>query len=207
MTEQTKIPKMRVKLGEQNDLKFMLSIKGSTSDPTTVQPTLRFVITDAKTGISVGFPMKQLEGDIVGVIIPDLQGLFQEGVDYTGQLEVIVGSRWFNPVTVGLVFEREVKVEAVPILTKGTKVSVEDLQEAVGAEDEFSSIIKPTSKPNPVVNERELLDVLFTDKKETKIQSAPQSQPARKRSILNPRLAKLKKNLKTLISEAWCELE
>jgi hypothetical protein len=165
------------------------------------------MITEAKTGMSVGLPMKRLEEGTVGVIIPDMQGMFQEGVDYTGQLEVIVGSRWFNPVTVGLVFERDVKVEATPILSKETKAAVKPIQEAVGAENKPSPVINPTPKPKSMVNEKALLNALFSDKKRTKIQPGTQPQLVRKQPPLNPKLAKLKNNLKSMITEAWNELE
>jgi hypothetical protein len=216
MTEQTKIPKMRVKLGEQNELKFMLSIKGSTSDPAATQPKIRFMITEAKTGMSVCFPMERLEEGTVGVTIPGLQGVFREGADYTGQVEVIVGNRWFNPTTVGLVFEKEMEVEAAPILTEETKVAVEDLQESAGlgeeTEDEFSAVIKPTPKPvkkPSAVNEGALLDVLFSEenpkpKPSPKAPAIPQKAVAKP---VDPSVAKMKNHLKSMISEAWSELE
>jgi len=215
MTEQTKIPKMRVKLGEQNELKFMLSIKGSTSDPAATQPKIRFMITEVKTGMSVCFPMERLEEGTVGVIIPDLQGVFREGTDYTGQVEVIVGNRWFNPTTVGLVFEKEMEVEAAPILTEETKVAVEDLQESAGfgEEDEFSAVIKPAPKPakkQPVVNEGALLDVLFSEEKsKTKPVSTPSPKapaPQKPQTPVDPSVMKMKNSLKSMISEAWSDI-
>lgn len=214
MTE-TKIPKMRVKLGEQNELKFMLSIKGSTSDPAATQPKIRFMITEAKTGMSVCFPMERLEEGTVGVTIPGLQGVFQEGADYTGQVEVIVGNRWFNPATVGLVFEKEMEVEAAPILTEETKVAVEDLQESASpeGEDEFSAVIKPTPKPvkqKSVVNESALLDVLFSEEKPKPVaKPAPPSQkpaPTPQKKTVDPSLTKMKNSLKSMISEAWSDI-
>lgn len=213
MTEQTKIPKMRVKLGEQNELKFMLSIKGSTSDPTATQPKIRFMVTEAKTGMSVCFPMERLEEGLVGVTLPALNGVFKENAEYTGQVEVIVGNRYFTPTTVGLVFEKEMEVEAAPILTEETKVAVEDLQESAGlgeeTENEFSTVIKPTPKPEkkrPVVNEGALLDVLFSEEKP---KAKPAFTPSPKTPVtkpINPSVAKMKNSLKSMISEAWGDI-
>lgn len=211
MAEQTKIPKMRVKLGEQNELKFMLSIKGSTSDPATAQPKIRFMITEAKTGMSVCFPMERLEEGTVGVNIPAINGIFKEGVEYAGQVEVIVGNRYFTPTSIGLVFEKEMEVEAAPILTEETKVAVEDLQEAVEPEEEFMTVIKkpelPKAKPKPVVHEGAALDILFSEPAPVK-RKAPASvkTPAPQKPQADPSVTKMKNRLKSMISEAWSDI-
>jgi hypothetical protein len=71
MDEQTKTPRMRVKLGELNKLKFALSIKASTSDSTISKPEFRFLIRDPENSMSLCFPMEKTEeGDVVSVAIP-----------------------------------------------------------------------------------------------------------------------------------------
>lgn len=225
MTEQTtNIPKMRFKLGELNELKFMLSIKGSTSDQAAAQPKIRFLVTEAKTGMAMCFPMEKLEEGVVGVNIPALVGVFQEGADYTGQVEVIVGNRWFNPTTIGLVFEREMKVEAVPILTEENqkKIMVEELQENLKPEQEddgFSGVIRSEAqaseltKPKFQVNQ-EALGVLFSEPKLHRSKStAPNSnakslskKPSSSLSSFGNQ-QQLKNRLKSMIFEACSELE
>jgi len=216
---ETKIPKMKVRLGEENELKFSLSIKGSTSDASATQPRIRFMVTETKTGTSVCFPMSKLEEGTMGVTIPDLPHVFKEGAEYTGQVEVIVGNRWFNPTTVGLVFEREMKVEAAPLLEEETnpRLRVEDLQEALEGsegEDEFASFIKPEPTPakkksHAPLDEEMARGVLFTEKplvpaKPARAPSVAVQTPVKK--PMDSGLQKVKNNLKSMISEAWDEL-
>ena len=139
MTSEQKIPRMAVKLGEVNELKFRLSIKGSTSDPEAREPKVRFMVTETKTGLSVCFPMEVKEEGVVKVMIPSLPGIFRENTEYTGNVEVIVGSRWFNPTTVGLVFEQDMEVEASPVLSEQETAklfSVESLDTSSSDNDE-----------------------------------------------------------------------
>lgn len=197
-----KTPKMRVKLGELNELKFKLSIKGSTSDPDATEPRVRFLVTEKQTGISICLPMELNEG-LVKVTLPNLPGIFRENSEYTGNVEVIVGSRYFNPTTVGLVFERDMEVQAAPIFSEENHpLAVEELQEGKPQpehEDEFSSVIKPEPKKfvkgSGKFDETMMKGVIFTEKQ------------VQKPVVLNASMQKTKNYLKSLIEEAWEELE
>lgn len=202
-----KIPKMRVKLGELNELKFKLSIKGSTSDPDAIEPKIRFLITEKQTGMSVCLPMEMNEG-LVKVTLPNLPGVFRENSEYTGNVEVIVGSRYFNPTTVGLVFEREMEVEAAPIFSEESRqLSVEELQEKkpqYESEDELSSVIKPNpTKSVKGFDETMMKSVIFTEKQVQKPVIAIPKKPI----VVNATMQKTKNYLKAMIAEAWEELE
>lgn len=206
MNEKT-TPKMRVRLGEDNELRFSLSIKGSISDATAAKPKVRFMVTETKTGTSICFPMENLGEGTMGVKIPNIPHIFKEGIEYLGQVEVIVGNRWFAPTTVGLVFERELKVEATPILSESPQETPREEEE----EEEFSSFIKPEPKAatkRSSLVEGMALDILFSEKP---IQQAsvtppsPQVQAPVKKPV-NLGLQKIKNNLKSMINEAWNEM-
>ncbi len=105
---------MHVNFGESSELKFMLSIKGSTSDPNISRPNVRFMITENQSGFSVCFPMKSNDDGTVGVTIPDLPHVFREDRTYNAKIEVIVGSKYFVPANMELVFERPMQVAVAP---------------------------------------------------------------------------------------------
>lgn len=193
---------MRVKLGESNELKFMLSIKGSTSDPNAAHPLIRFMVTETKTGMSLCFPMQNIDENMVGVTIPDIPAIFREDADYTGKVEVIVGNRYFTPTQVGLVFEREMEVEAAPMLAEADYVPEAEEPE------EFDAVIKP-SRGAPVSSTL-ARSIVFNEKK-TVVQAPPVAapRPAPKKPVapVDPKKQQLKNKLKSLLVESWNELE
>lgn len=215
MTEsQNKLPKIRVKLGKPNELKFELSVKGSTSDPEASQPKIRFLISEAKGGPALSLPMSRVKEGVWAVNIPPVPGVLREDGEYTGLVEVIVGNMWFNPTTVGLVFEQEVEVLAAPLLEEDQKTPVlEEAQEDEG-EEAFLSVLKKTApKKTMKLNEGATLDILFgAFKTEEEEQPAPppkktiKEQTENRNNTVNsvapqedPRMRKVKDKLKELI--------
>lgn len=216
MDEQTKTPRMRVKLGELNKLKFALSIKASTSDSTISKPEFRFLIRDPESSMSFCFPMEKTEeGDVVSVSIPGNPNFFREGVDYLGKVEVILGNFWFSPTSVRLQFEQKLEVQASSLIAEEDAITVEEIQEEIRTEEksELDAVIKPEPKPTKkkqLFNEEALLDILFT---ETRIKPTAQqstSGPVKKtpqKVVVDPKVTKMKNRLKLMISEALGELE
>lgn len=186
---------MRVELGKPNELKFMLSIKGSTSDPNAVQPTIRFLVTEQKSGLSMCFPMERKDDGMVSVTLPDMPDVFKETAEYVGQVEVIVGGRYFTPTKVGLLFERPMMIEAKPVLSDQDESEPETLEELI--------------QPEAILGGGfDIRNVAFSDKPKRVAPppSAPKPSPAPARP-LRPEAQKLKTKLKSLLVEAWNELE
>lgn len=142
-------------------------------------------------------------GGVVEVQIPRSLHLFKEGTEYLGNVEVLVGSRWFNPTTVQLVFERaEVEQEEgdeQPLDIQAEPILAETVQE-----ENLDAVIRPEPMRTPKgrINENLARGVLFSEIKPPK--PVPQPQPTR---VLPPELLRTKNALKSLISEAWNELE
>jgi hypothetical protein len=111
-------PKLKVKLDKANELEFLLSIKGTSSDPMAVQPVVKFHLKEEKSEFGLVFPMERVDGEKVKVTIPGTLPYFAEGKNYTGIVEVNLGNRLFMPTTVDIIFERELEVIALPILEK-----------------------------------------------------------------------------------------
>lgn len=214
-SEEDKYPKMRAKLGVLDELKFKLSIKGETSDPESVTPKARFMVTEVKTGISVCLPMV-MESGVATVVIPTLPGVLKENTDYIGSVEVIVGKLWFNPTTIRLVFESDIEVESMPIFSEKPELQGTLLKEEEEVIEDFSDIIKPSARPvksKPAILPTEfesslLKGVLFTENTPRSQPQPVKAKPAEQKKILpNPNQEKMKKSLKSMISDAWNELE
>lgn len=160
-------PKFQLKLNEENELDFKLSIEGSVSDQDMAKPVFRFVMTENNSEKGWVFPVrtKYKGGDIFTVKIPALNENVQENAMYNGRLEVIMGNVLMVPTEVMMEFKRPIGVKAMPInppvTSEPTKTkpapSITEKKEKVDEiiEEDIDAIIAaaPSSKqkiqPNP----------------------------------------------------------
>jgi hypothetical protein len=226
-TENPKNPRMALKLDEANTVRFKLSIQGTVSDPTQTQPVVRFVVTENKSGVAWLFPLQRGNEDNLFVsTIPNMPSAFSETKDYTGRVEVIVGGRYFNPTTVNIAFERELTVEGSAVLTEEQEPTDKEVDDIFGVikPDTNSKILREKKTQSP---EAALInDVLFSKHKQEPVTVAesPKTKPAvqlqkkpvtQKKSLTAiveekvPRggREKYKNKLKSLIAEAWEEMD
>jgi hypothetical protein len=112
-------PKFQLKLNEENELDFKLSIEGSVSDQDMAKPVFRFVMTENNSDKGWVFPVrsKYKGSDIFTVKIPALNENVQENSLYSGRLEVIMGNVLMVPTEVMMEFKRPIGVRATPIST------------------------------------------------------------------------------------------
>jgi hypothetical protein len=115
------LPKVELKLNEENELSFRLSIEGS--DALDSKPVFRFVMTEADSDRGWVFPGKSEGDDLVNVRIPSLKETFSPTKKYFGKLEVIVGSHYFNPTEVMVEFNTPLSVSAIPVTNSPKKKS------------------------------------------------------------------------------------
>lgn len=164
--------KLKAKLGKANELEFLLSIKGTSSDPMAIQPEVRFHLKEQSGGFGLIFPMERIGGEKVKVSIPGDLPYFNEGRVYTGIVEVNLGNRLFMPTTVDIIFEKELEVVALPILVKEEEEPQEE--EKVELEEVFAHGEKPRALS--------LLDVAFPEQKKKAASKAtpPPAAPPKK---------------------------
>lgn len=107
-------PKFQLKLNEESEIDFKLSIEGSVSDQNMAKPVFRFVMTENSSDRGWVFPVKtKYKGsDIFTVKIPALNESAIEDVPYNGRLEVIMGNLIMIPSEVLLEFKRPFNVKA-----------------------------------------------------------------------------------------------
>lgn len=107
-------PKFQLKLNEESEIDFKLSIEGSVSDADMAKPIFRFVMTENNSDRGWIFPVKtKYKGsDIFTVKIPPLNESAKENTPYSGRLEVIMGNLIMVPTEVLLEFKRPFSVKA-----------------------------------------------------------------------------------------------
>lgn len=187
-------PKLKAKLGKANDLEFLLSIKGTSSDPMAVQPEVRFHLKEQAGGFGLLFPMERVDGEKVKVTIPGDLPYFNEGKVYTGIVEVNLGNRLFTPTTVNIIFEKELEVVALPILVKEEEEPVPE--EKIELEEIFS--------PGPP-KAMSLLDIAFPEEKASlPPKKAVSTTPPKKKVVLTKEeqtREKLKAKFKSMLAD------
>lgn len=122
--------KITLKLDESNDLKFKMNIQGTTSEPGATKPQVRFVLTekDNPTAMGLLFPVLSTDGDTITFTIPALSGVVKVGAVYSGKVEVFIGSRFFVPVSMDIIFSKNLSVEVVAVKEeKETPMDVTDI--------------------------------------------------------------------------------
>jgi hypothetical protein len=171
------------KLNEESQMDFKLSIKGSGNLPDGKQ-IMRFVINEElEDKIGVSLPAHPNENG-VSVVIPPLKNIFVANKKYVGKLEIIIGNKYFNPLSMEVQFtepeeETEIKVDEVILPEMEEEVEESKKKESKDSLQEISDeLFKSFEKEVPVA------------KKEQKV---PVEAPAYK--------AELKEMLKNMLSQ------
>lgn len=156
-------PKFQLKLNEENELDFKLSIEGSVSDQDMAKPVFRFVMTENSSDKGWVFPVrtKYKGSDIFTVKIPALNENVQENSLYSGRLEVIMGNVLMVPTEVVMEFKRPIGVKAMPINVpsavaktppvlekkqdKNDSVIEEEIDAIIGGAPKQASPVKPAT--------------------------------------------------------------
>ena len=158
--------KLELKLNEDNELSFRLSIEGTVSDPQLASPKFRFTITEldnsnGETGWI--FPAKKEADDIVTVSIPaPLKSGFKANRVYKGTLEVILGRLYFSPAEMQLEFSTPLEIQAeVATITSDKKSDKAEKQLLEGSPS--SSNQKRSAEPDDF-DEEEILSVIVEER-------------------------------------------
>jgi hypothetical protein len=177
--------KIMFDLNEESEIEFKLSVQGNTNIP-NVKPVFRFIISEAdneNSPFSIALPAYSI-ADGVKIIIPLLKGVLVENKDYVGNLEIILGNRYFSPANLQIGFFSSLEIIAEAVVKNGT----EDI------------VVKP--KNQTVINEdNKILNSLNFDEKET---TEPQPEPVKIKSV--PQKSKTskiyKQSLKNILKDA-----
>ena len=127
---------MKLSLDRENVLEFNVDIQGYANTSTTNPPQVRLFLEQK----NIGFCMSaKKDNKTYSVVIPEMKNVIEAGV-CDARMEVIIDNKFFVPWESQIEFDREVKVEAAPIIreTPQPDVSVQ-----------VKPVIKEESEPEP----------------------------------------------------------
>lgn len=121
------LPKIELRLNEENELSFKMEIQGSTSDASGTKTKYRFTITEFGTDKGWVYPVLKEKNNIVKVNIPALKETFSADKKYFGKLEVIMGNLYFTPTELMVYFKEPLKVKtaAVTSISKNIPTNID----------------------------------------------------------------------------------
>ena len=131
------MPAMKLSLDRENILEFNVDIQGYANTSTTKAPKVRMILEQKNMGFCM---VATKEDKTYSVVIPEMKNIMESGV-CDARMEVIIDNKYFVPWESKIEFDREVKVEAAPIIREEQEP---DLSVQV------KPIIKEEPKPEPV---------------------------------------------------------
>ena len=137
------IPKIELRLNEENEFSFKMSIQGTTSDPKS-KPKFRFIITDFGSDKGILYPCKKESNDVVKVTIPALKENYKVNRKYIGKLEVILGNLYFTPTEFLISFVEPLNIKVTPVSSQlkqniNTQVESDEVESDEVESDEAES--------------------------------------------------------------------
>ena len=174
-------PKFQLKLNEENELDFKLSIEGSVSDQDMAKPVFRFVMTENSSDKGWVFPVrtKYKGSDIFTVKIPALNENVQENALYNGRLEVIMGNVLMVPTEVMMEFKRPLGVKAMPINVPVTSETVKSKNDSTS-----SRVLEKKQEKSDTVIEEEIDAIIAAAPKQTSSVKTPTTPTTTKSPLL-----------------------
>jgi len=155
---------MKLSLDRENILEFNVDIQGYANTSTTKAPKVRMILEQKNMGFCM---VATKEDKTYSVVIPEMKNIMESGV-CEARMEVIIDSKYFVPWESQIEFDREVKVEVVPIIK-------EELQPAVSVQAQ--PVIKEIPQPQKRVVKEEAPS---KPKKKDTLQLIVDNKPKRK---------------------------
>ena len=155
---------MKLSLDRENILEFNVDIQGYANTSTTKAPKVRMILEQKNMGFCM---VATKEDKTYSVVIPEMKNIMESGI-CEARMEVIIDNKYFVPWESQIEFDREVKVEAAPIIK-------EELQPAVSVQAQ--PVIKEIPQPQkPVIKE----EAPSKPKKKATLQLIVDNKPKRK---------------------------
>ena len=133
---------MKLSLDRENILEFNVDIQGYANTSTTKAPKVRMILEQKNMGFCM---VATKEDKTYSIVIPEMKNIMESGV-CEARMEVIIDNKYFVPWESQIEFDREVKVEAAPIIK-------EELQPAVSVQAQ--PVIKEIPQPQKRVVKEE----------------------------------------------------
>ena len=158
------MPAMKLSLDRENILEFNVDIQGYANTSTTKAPKVRMILEQKNMGFCM---VATKEDKTYSVVIPEMKNIMESGV-CEARMEVIIDNKYFVPWESQIEFDREVKVEAAPIIK-------EELQPVVSVQAQ--PVVKEIPQPQKRVVKEEAPS---KPKKKATLQLIVDNKPKRK---------------------------
>ena len=161
---------IKLSLDRENILEFNVDIQGYANTSTTKAPKVRMILEQKNMGFCM---VATKEDKTYSIIIPEMKNIMESGI-CEARMEVIIDSKYFVPWESQIEFDREVKVEAAPIIK-------EELQPAVSVQAQPVIKEEPQPQPQPQPQKRVVKEETPSNpKKKATLQLIVDNKPKRK---------------------------
>ena len=153
------MPAMKLSLDRENILEFSVDIQGYSNTSVSKAPQVRIILEQKDMGFCI--PAKKENNNYL-VAIPEMKNILKSGV-YDARMEVIIDNKYFVPWESQIEFDKEIKVEAAPIVRNDPQVSLSVKAKPVIAAKEI--IEAPVSIPKKSKSVKLIVDNMPKKKK------------------------------------------
>ena len=133
---------MKLSLDRENILEFNVDIQGYANTSTSKEPQVRLFLEQK----NIGFCMSaKKDNKTYSVVIPEMKNVIEAGV-CDARMEVIIDNKYFVPWESQIEFDKEVKVEAAPIVRNDPQRSLSVKAEPVIPKEKIIETPAPIPK-------------------------------------------------------------
>ena len=139
---------MKLSLDRENILEFNVDIQGYANTSTSKEPQVRLFLEQK----NIGFCMAaKKDNKTYSVVIPEMKDIMESGI-CDARMEVIIDNKYFVPWESKIEFDREVKVEAAPVIKKEPKPDISVQVKPIIKEGPKPELAKPIVKEEAAPN-------------------------------------------------------
>jgi len=157
---------MKLSLDRENILEFNVDIQGYANTSTTKAPKVRMILEQKNMGFCM---VATKEDKTYSVVIPEMKNIMESGI-CDARMEVIIDNKYFVPWESQIEFDKEVKVEASPIIKSEPEVMSVQAQPVIKEEPEpepQKPVVKEEAPPKP--KKKATLQLIVDNKPKRKI--------------------------------------
>ena len=145
---------IKLSLDRENVLEFNVEIQGYANTSMTKAPQVRLFLEQKNIGFCIA---AKKDNKTYSVVIPEMKNIIELGV-CDARMEVIIDNKYFVPWESQIEFDREVKVEAAPIIRNEPQPNVSV---------QVKPVIKEEAPPKP--KKKATLQLIVDNKPKRKI--------------------------------------
>jgi hypothetical protein len=157
---------MKLSLDRENILEFNVDIQGYANTSTTKAPKVRMILEQKNMGFCM---VATKEDKTYSIVIPEMKNIMESGI-CDARMEVIIDNKYFVPWESQIEFDKEVKVEASPIIKSEPEVMSVQAQPVIKEEPEpepQKPVVKEEAPPKP--KKKATLQLIVDNKPKRKI--------------------------------------